>query len=187
MQGLIDLQGGDSAFLANLDWYFNLDKNSTPYQFQGLNNEVDYLTPYAYLYAGRPDRTQQIIRVALAYRFKNSRGGLPGNDDSGAMSSWYAWNCIGLCPLAGQEIYLIGSPVFDRVSFPVRGNTFRVITRNNSLNNIYVQSALLNGESHDKPFIEFEDLERGGELILEMGDIPSEWGSGQRPPSYSYN
>jgi len=185
MQGLIDLQGGDSVFLDNLDWYFNLKNNNTLYQFQGMNNEVDYMTPYAYLYAGRPDRTQQIIRVALAYRFRNRRGGLPGNDDSGAMSSWYAWNCIGLCPVAGQDIYLIGSPVFDRVSFSPRGNKFQVITRNSSVNNIYVQSVMLNGENHDKPYIIFEDLEKGGELIFEMGDEPSEWGSLQRPPSYS--
>jgi len=60
-----------------------------------------------------------------------------------------------------------------------------VITRNSSVNNIYVQSVMLNGENHDKPYIIFEDLEKGGELIFEMGDEPSEWGSLQRPPSYS--
>ncbi len=120
MQGLIDMQGGDEAFVKNLDWYFNLTPNNTTFQFQGLNNEVDYTTPFAYLYAGMPSRTQQILRVSLAYRFKNTRGGLPGNDDSGAMSTWYAWNCMGLFPVTGQDIFLIGSPKFDKVSFTIR-------------------------------------------------------------------
>jgi predicted alpha-1,2-mannosidase len=184
MQGLIDMQGGDQSFIENLNWYFNLIPNNTTYQFQGLNNEVDYTTPFAYLYAGYPSRTQQILRVALVYRFKNTRGGLPGNDDSGAMSTWYAWNCMGLFPVTGQDIFLIGSPVFERVSFAIRDKKFEISTKNNSVNNIYIQSVKLNGKRYDKPYLTFSDLAKGGTLVFEMGDQPSSWGKGKRPPSY---
>ncbi len=184
MKALMELQGGEKQFLQNLDWYFNLSTNDTENQFQGLNNEVDYTVPYCYLYAGRPDRTQQIIRVALEYRFHNTAGGYPGNEDSGAMSSWYCWNSMGLFPISGQDIFLIGSPLFEKVSFAVHGNEFSIITKNNSKNNIYIQSATLNGEPYNKAYLHFKDLEKGGEIVFEMGDKPSEWGAKNRPPSY---
>lgn len=184
MQGLIAMQGGEDSFIQNLDWYYNLTPNTTENQFQGLNNEVDYCSPYAYLYAGRPDRTQQILRIAMQYRFRNTRGGLPGNDDAGAMTSWYVWNAIGLFPISGQDILLIGSPKFESVRMNTK-NPFVVRTNNNSTNNIYVQSARLNGLPLDRPFLYFSEFYAGGELVLEMGDQPSTWGSQQRPPSYS--
>lgn len=186
MKGLMELQGGKTKFMENLDLYFNLIPNETEYQFQGLNNEVDYTVPYCYLYAGRPDRTQQIIRIALDYRFQNTSGGFPGNDDSGAMSSWYCWNAMGIFPIAGQDIFLIGSPTFQKVSFAVRGNTFEIITKNSSLNNIYIQSATLNGKSYNKSYLHFEDLEKGGQIVFVMGDKPSDWGTEQPPPSYEF-
>ncbi|MEQ6120632.1 GH92 family glycosyl hydrolase [Reichenbachiella sp. MALMAid0571] len=183
MEGLINLQGGKEAFIKNLDWYYNLTPNSTEYQFQGLNNEVDYCSPYAYLYAGRPDRTQQILRIAMEYRFRNTRGGLPGNDDSGAMTSWYVWNAIGLFPIAGQNLLLIGSPTFEYVKMNTE-NPFEVKTINNSANNIYIQSARLNGKLIDQSFLTFTEFYNGGTLELEMGDKPSKWGSNELPPSY---
>ncbi|HKI87690.1 MAG TPA: glycoside hydrolase domain-containing protein, partial [Draconibacterium sp.] len=120
------------------------------------------------------------------YRFNNSPGGYPGNEDSGAMSSWYCWNSMGIFPIAGQDIFLIGSPTFQKVSFAVRGNTFEIITKNNSLNNIYIQSATLNGKPYNKPYLHFEDLEKGGQIVFEMGKNPSDWGANQPPPSYEF-
>lgn len=185
MPGLMAMHGGEQEFLATLDWYMNFEPNQTEKQFQGLNNEVDYTVPFAYLYAGRPDRTQQITRIAMAYRFQNTRGGLPGNDDSGAMTSWYVWNALGLFPLAGQDILFIGSPTFKNVKLNLQAGTFTIKTNNNSLNNIYIQSAKLNGEVLDRPFLYFDELSAGGELIFEMGSQPSAWGSNRRPPVYN--
>ncbi len=184
MDGLMALQGGKEAFISNLDWYFNFTPNETVYQFQGLNNEVDYATPFAYLYAGRPDRTQQVVRVAMEYRFNPGRGGLPGNDDSGAMSSWYVWNAIGLFPVVGQKVLLIGSPLFEEVTLHLSDGPFTINAINNSSQNIYVQSARLNGLALNRPFINIDELYNGGELVLEMGPEPSSWGSETPPPSF---
>jgi putative alpha-1,2-mannosidase len=183
MNGLIDMQAGKERFIKNLDWYYNLIPNKTENQFQGLNNEVDYCSPFAYIYAGRPDRTQQILRTAMQYRFRNTRGGLPGNDDGGAMTSWYVWNAIGLFPIAGQNHYMIGSPIFTSVKINSK-NPFEVNPINNSDNNIFVQSAKLNGKALDRTFIYFKEFEAGGELVMEMGDQPSNWGTQELPPSY---
>ena len=39
-------------------------------------------------------------------------GGLPGNDDSGGLSSWYVWASLGLFPVAGQNVFLLNAPSF---------------------------------------------------------------------------
>ncbi len=183
MHGLIELQGGRDAFLENLDWYYGLKPNNTEFQFQGLNNEVDYCSPYAYIYAGRPDRTQQVLRVAMEYRFSNTRGGLPGNDDAGAMTSWYVWNSIGLFPICGQPILLIGSPMLEEIKVN-KENPLTIKAVNNSKDNIYIESATLNGVSLNRAFIHFEEFEKGGELILTMTNKPTTWGTDELPPSY---
>src|ERR1039458_4635987 len=77
--------------------------------------------------------------------YNETRGGLPGNDDSGTMSSWYVWGAIGLYPNAGQPFYYIGSPVFRRVSIDLgSGRTFIIDAPESSDANRYVQGAELN-------------------------------------------
>ena len=67
--------------------------------------------PWAYHYAGRPDRTAEVVHAAVHNQFGTGRGGLPGNDDSGGLSSWYVWASLGLFPVAGQNLFLVNAPV----------------------------------------------------------------------------
>ena len=67
-------------------------------RFEGLNNEPDMEAPWAYHYAGRPDRTAEVVHAAVQNQFGIGRGGLPGNDDSGGLSSWYVWASLGPVP-----------------------------------------------------------------------------------------
>ena len=83
-------------------------------RFEGLNNEPDMEAPWAYHYAGRPDRTAEVVHAALTWQFGTGPGGLPGNDDSGGLSSWYVWASLGLFPVAGQSLFLVNSPAFAR-------------------------------------------------------------------------
>ena len=87
-------------------------------RFEGLNNEPDMEVPWAYHYAGRPDRTTEVVHAVLDGAFGTGRGGLPGNDDSGGLSSWYVWASLGLFPVAGQSLFLVNAPSFDRVPAP---------------------------------------------------------------------
>ena len=68
--------------------------------------------PVLYNWAGRPDHTADVISQLLEKAFTAERSGIPGNDDSGAMSSWFIFNSLGFYPNAGQDIYLIGTPSF---------------------------------------------------------------------------
>jgi putative alpha-1,2-mannosidase len=63
------------------------------------------------------------------------------------------------------------------------GKTFVITAKNLSDKNRFVKSATLNGVKYDKAWIEHADVAAGGELLLEMGDKPSQWGTTQLPPS----
>ena len=106
------------------------------------------------------------------------------------MSAWYVFSAMGFYPVCpGRPVYDIGSPVFERVTISLEGGKeFTIIARNASARNKYIQSARLNGNAHSKTWFTHDDLARGGELVLEMGDRPNkEWGSKPEdaPPSMS--
>jgi predicted alpha-1,2-mannosidase len=186
-QALINKLGGDDAFIAWLDTFFSNSPTRDPAFDKGLynhNNEPDFLAAFLYIHAGHPERTAERIRRILATEYRTGRGGLPGNDDSGAMSSWYVWAAIGLYPNAGQPIYYIGSPLFQRSTINLGGGrSFVIEAPETSPSNMYVQSATLNGLALDRAWLKHEEIARGGKLVLRMGAKPSVWGRENRPPS----
>jgi predicted alpha-1,2-mannosidase len=178
MKLLISKHGENSNFVAFLDTLFN----GKHYE---MGNEPGFLTPYLYHYAGRPDKSLKQVRELLG-DYKVGRLGLPGQDDSGAMSAWYIFGSMGFFPVAGQDVYLIGSPLFSKSTVKLdSGKTFTIIAKNTNNQNLYVQSAKLNGKKWDKCWFRHKDIINGGELVLEMGTIPSEWGTNVPPPSIS--
>jgi predicted alpha-1,2-mannosidase len=214
MAGRIALAGGDDAFVAMLDAFFGYGTGpvtqpgvrprsaemATGYalhRFEGLNNEPDMEAPWAYHYAGRPDRTTEVVHAALTWQFGTGPGGLPGNDDSGGLSSWYVWASLGLFPVAGQSLFLVNAPAFAHAALRVGDEEFVIETSGHRETPIgsdglertpptqYVQSATLNGKALDAGHLSALDIHRGGRLHLELGSEPSDWGRKVRPPSLS--
>ncbi len=198
----IQLSGGDEAFVRQLDRFFgygaepvrqlgvapSAEELSAGYalgRFEGLNNEPDMEAPFAYYYAGRPDRSAEVVGAILRYMFAEGRGGLAGNDDSGGISSWYVWAALGLFPVAGQSIYLIGVPTFERVELNVAGKSFVIDTRNRSENQNYVSQVILNGEQLMRSYLTGAELFEGGHMVVHLSPMPNDWGSDHRPPSYA--
>ncbi len=188
-QGLINKLGGDDLFIAWLDAFFANPPTRDPAFNNALynhNNEPDFLAAFLYIHANRPDRTQERVRRILATEYTTGRGGLPGNDDSGAMSSWYVWGAIGLYPNAGQPFYYLCSPLFQRSTIDLGGGrTFIIEAPDTSETNLYVQSATLNGRALERAWLKHEEIARGGRLVLRMGAQSSTWGRDHRPPSMS--
>ncbi len=171
--GLIGKVGGRQAFVAWLDRLFDGGHYN-----QG--NEPDILAPWMYIDAGRPDKTAERVRHILGSQYSTGRAGLPGNDDAGAMSSWYVWSAMGLYPLAGKPLYYIGSPVFARSVIRLEGGkTFTISAPKTSATNIYVVAARLNGKPIDRATLTHAELMAGGVLELDMGDKPSTWATVQ--------
>ena len=135
------------------------------------------------------------VHSALTWQFGTGPGGLPGNDDSGGLSSWYVWASLGLFPVAGQHLFLINAPAFERAVIQAGDGEFVVETSGHRDTPIgvdglehdpppqYVQSATLNGVPLHAAHLSAADLHRGGRLHLRLGREPSTWGSGIRPPS----
>jgi predicted alpha-1,2-mannosidase len=176
--GLIRKMGGPETFVRRLDAFF-----AVPGRYD-VGNEPGFLSPYLYNWAGRPDKTDEHVRAIIAASFHGGLRGLPGNDDSGAMSSWYAFGQMGIFPNAGQPIYLIGSPAYRRTVIHLAGGKdFTIEARNLSPKNIYVTAASLDGKPLDRDWLRHSEVIGGGSLVLTMSSTPGQWGRGDLPPS----
>lgn len=168
--GLIEKCGGNDLFEKRLDKFF--DK-----KYFNVNNEPSFLTPCLYHWIGKPERTGERILDIINENYSDSPQGLPGNDDSGAMSSWLAFHMMGIYPNAGQDYYLIHTPVLRSSEIDLAGGkSFRITAENLSDKNRYIQSATLNGKAYPYSAIRHSDIMSGGELKLKMGNKPGEWG-----------
>jgi predicted alpha-1,2-mannosidase len=172
---LITKCGGPETFVRRLDTFFG------PGGRCDVSNEPFFLTPYLYIWAGRPDKTAERVHQIVARATPN---GMPGNDDSGAMSSWYVFGALGFFPNAGQDFYLLGTPLFPSASLTLgNGQTFTITAENLSDKNIYIVGASLNGKAFDRAWISHGDLMAGGQLVLQMAEKPAAWPTGPLPPS----
>ncbi len=196
---LIVLMGGNEKFTANLDATFATPLGRSKYEFYAMipdhtgnvgqfsmANEPSLHVPYLYNYAGAPWKTQKRIRQMLDTWFRNDLMGVPGDEDGGGMTSFVVFSSLGIYPVTpGMGYYNIGSPLFEESSIRLcNGNTFIIKAEGTSRDNKYIQSATLNGEPWNKPYISHEDLMKGGELKFVMGDRPNKtWGALNAPPS----
>ena len=189
--GLVGLLGGDKRFAQKLDSLFVVEGNlgeEAPPDISGLigqyahGNEPSHHIIYLYNYLGMPWKAAPLLRKVFDEMYHDQPDGLCGNEDVGQMSAWYVLSSIGLyqvAPAGGR--YVIGSPLFDRVDMQVRdGKTFSVVAHNNSKDNIYVQSARLNGRKYTKSYVDFPDIMAGGTLELFMGSKPSKFGTSKK-------
>lgn len=169
--GLIEKCGGAADFEKRLDIFF--DKG-----FFNVNNEPSFLTPCLYHWLGKPWRSSDRIREIIAKNYNDGPVGLPGNDDSGAMSSWLAFHMIGLYPNAGQDYYLIHTPLLTSTTFHLEGGKeFKVVAEGLSDKNCYIQGVTLNGKDYPYSVLRHKDIMAGGELVLKMGKKPGNWGN----------
>lgn len=190
---LIKLMGGDKKFVKRLDEVFNEPSVIDKWQFMGrmpdatglhgmvpVGNEPAFHIPYLYNYAGAPWKTQYRTRQLAELWFDDRPGGLPGDEDGGALCAWYVFTAMGFYPVnpvSGE--YAISSPVFPRVDISLPdGKTFTLLAKGCSGKCKYIQAARLNGKLYNRAFISHADIMKGGVLELEMGETPNrEWGT----------
>jgi predicted alpha-1,2-mannosidase len=181
MRRLIEMTGGNEAFIRRLDWTFLRNHFD-------VTNEPGFLVPVLYNYAGRPDKSADIVHLLLEKYFMDNRAGIPGNDDSGAMSSWLIFSTLGFFPVAGQDVYLISTPSIPDASLSLGdGKELHIIAKNldpEGLNR-YVQSVTLNGTDLPNSWFRHAQIKDGATLVFTMGSASSNWGKSTPPPSMS--
>ena len=183
--GLVGLMGGEEAFAGKLDSLFTvsseLEGETVSADISGLigqyahGNEPSHHIIHLYNYVNRPWRTQELVDSVLHSQYRNAPDGLSGNEDCGQMSAWYILNAMGfyqVCP--GEPVYSIGRPLFEEVTIHLPGQKdFVIRTKNNSKENKYVQSILLNGKPLEQPFFTHSDLTAGGVMEISMAPEPT--------------
>jgi predicted alpha-1,2-mannosidase len=173
---VIAKSGGNEAFRRRLDTLFD-------HHYYNVANEPSFLTPCLYHWIGRPDLSGNRIKQIITSSYSTAHTGLPGNDDSGAMSSWLAFHMMGFYPNAGQSYYLLHAPLLKQtVLHQENGKDFKISAPDLSDENCFVKSATLNGKPFTQAWIEHADMVKGGELVFEMDSKPGTWGTQILPP-----
>ncbi len=143
---------------------------------------------YLYNYVGAPWKAQKWVRTVMDKLYTPNPDGLCGDEDNGQTSAWYVFSAMGFYPVCpGQPEYVIGSPLFDKITLHLEnGNTFEVKANNNGFDHFYIQSATLNAKTLDRPWIGHDEIMNGGSLIFEMGNKPNTlWASDLNNAPYS--
>jgi predicted alpha-1,2-mannosidase len=187
----MQLLGGKEKLAAFLDSLFSASTKLTGHKqpdITGLigqyvhGNEPSHQIAYEYNYAGQPWKTQAMVRRIMNEMYRDQPDGLAGNEDCGQMSAWYIFSALGFYPVCpGSPHYAIGSPVVDNAVIHLEnGKSFTIKTKNNNAQNVYINSAKLNGKEYTKSFLTFDDIIKGGMLELEMSNAPNtKWGSAE--------
>jgi predicted alpha-1,2-mannosidase len=190
MRALFDRIGGNEAVIKRLDSFFK-ELNAgpdRPYFFIG--NEPVFAVPWAYNYAGAPWKTQAITRRALTELFTPDPGGIPGNDDLGATSSWIVFAATGLYPIIpGVGGFAINSPLFPGITIRLKnGKRLKITGQGASVNAPYVQELRLNGKPYNSTWLPYETIANGAALQFKLGITPNtRWATtpSSAPPSFN--
>ncbi len=202
--GMIKLLGGNELFAEKLNDFFerapDFDKwnpsmgmRNPAHIYGGMEpwwnpynnpvNEPTEMIPFLFNRAKAPWLTQKWVHQSEKVYYTGPEG-LPGDDDVGQMSAWYVLAASGItqaCP--GDTRFEIFTPLFDKVTYRfdphyAKGSSFVINAKNNSPENIYIQSATFNGQPFNRCWLDFSEIAKGGTLDLVLGPTPNkQWGT----------
>ena len=192
IQGLINLMGGNEDFTKMLDNVFTMPpKFDDSYygftiheiremQIVNMGNYAHGNQPiqhmiYLYNYANQPWKAQEKVRMVMDKLYAATPDGYCGDEDNGQTSAWYVFSALGFYPVTpGVPEYVIGSPLFDKVTMHLQnGNTFVIEAENNMHNNHFIQSMWLNNTTFNNTWIGYNEIQKGGALYFKMGASPN--------------
>ena len=117
----------------------------------------------------------------MDHKYSTAADGVPGNDDFGTMSAWFLWAAAGLYPQAGSTRYILGSPLFPKLTIrPLSSSTsspagsasasITILAHNSSQTNVFVQRVEVNGRAVPPVamFVDHSALVQEGGALLEF-------------------
>lgn len=192
VQGLINLMEGEKNFTAKLDSVFSIPNTVNVGTYKRMIHEMTEMVMadmgqyahgnqpiqhmiYLYNYAREPWKAQQWARTVMDKLYNATENGYPGDEDQGQTSSWYVLSALGFYSVTpGTDQYVFGSPVFNKATVTLEnGKRFTIEANKNSKENVYIQSATLNGKPYTRNWISHADIVNGGVLRFEMGSAPA--------------
>lgn len=192
MAGLIDLHGSDEAFVTALEAFFTTAKADLDAKADGEvwgtsaywhGNEPDIHAAYLFVAAGRPDLTQHWADWVARAFYDDTANGYAGNEDAGALSAWYVLTSLGLYPVPGTDVWIVGRPAFEAAEIRMPdGSLLTIEAPGAGPDQPYVAGLLLDGDAIDRAWLRHGELV-GATLSFTMSATPTAWGRGERPPS----
>jgi len=187
--GLATAMGGHAAMSRYLGAVLSGFHGSKYSAIAAMGNEPSFELPWEYDYIGRPYATQRTVRAIQDKLWRNAPGGLPGNDDLGAMSAWFVWSALGMYPMTpGTATLALGSPLFSSAVITLAdGKTLTITGGGAATGRPYVHSATWNGKPWTRAYAPARAISTGGKLAFRLGSNADRgWadGSADAPPSY---
>ena len=180
VDGLVELFGSEEATVAKLDGLFNAPdhvegENASP-DISGLigqyahGNEPGHHTIYLYSMLGQPDKAADRLRQVYKEMYFNDVEGLAGNEDVGQMSGWYLMSAMGFYQVEpALPRFWFGAPLFEKMTVKVAGGDLVITAKGVTSGKTHIKGVKLNGQPYTLPYIQYEDLVKGGTLEFEMG------------------
>jgi len=191
MRRMIEMMGGREVAVARLDELTADLATGYAYESQHYEagNEPCFGIMPVYNWLQQPWKAQEKVRKVMLTCFRNAPDGIPGDDDSGAMSAWYVFMALGLYPeIPGIGGVTVLSPLFPEAELRLpNGRTITIKAKNASRDFKYIQSMELNGKRCARLWLTVEELQRGASLRYVMGDAPNlNWATAitDMPPSF---
>jgi predicted alpha-1,2-mannosidase len=187
--GLVTALGGRQAVADRLD-RFTAALNAGPDEPQlWLGNEPGFGVPWLYNYVGQPWKTQETVDRARRELFGPTPVGEPGNDDLGAMSSWYVWAALGFYPSTpGTSILTVNTPLFDRAEIVLSAGKSIKISAPGASNGLkYINGLSIDGQPTNQTSLPESIIRTGGDVTLALSADPNlVWGTAETsaPPSF---
>ena len=185
---LVQLMSQSGNVLSRLDDYFSKlnagESNPNLY----IGNEPDFGGPWVYNWAKKPSSAQKVVHSIIQREFTSDPGGLPGNDDLGAMSAWLVWADLGMYPeIPGVGGFALNTPAFPNMTLKL-GNGRTVQITSSGAPSYYIQQMTLNRTGYNRTWLPLSLLSTGGTVKYTLGPQPSTWGTGPNtaPPSYHH-
>jgi hypothetical protein len=154
-------------------------------------NEPSFGTTYLFHWLKAQDSSVSSNRAIANRLYSPGPTGLPGNSDAGAMQSWLLWNYLGLYPITGQNLFLIGSPWAANMTIShMPGKTLTILSNTDqnvngpNYRNQYIQSVSLNGNPLQNNWLTYDDLFTGSNTVLHFNltSQPQHWDANGVPP-----
>ncbi|NQY05455.1 MAG: glycoside hydrolase family 92 protein, partial [Flavobacteriaceae bacterium] len=184
--GFINILGGKEQLETQLDKLFTAENKTTGRNQAAITgligqyahgNEPSHHMAYLYNFINKPYKTQNYVHEILTTLYTNAPDGISGNEDCGQMSAWYVLSSLGFYPVTpGANEYIIGTPLFDKVTINLEnGKQFTISANNISSENKYIASASLNQSTLTRSFLTHYEIRNGGVLQFEMSNQISDW------------
>jgi predicted alpha-1,2-mannosidase len=205
IEGLKNRMGGNEAFVAMLDTVFAMpplfDDSYYGFPIHEIremqiantgnyahgNQPIQHML-YLYNYAGQPWKGEKHLREVMSRLYTHLPDGYCGDEDNGQTSAWYVFSAMGFYPVTpGSNQYVIGSPLFDKVTVTLEnGKTIIIDAANNSKENVYVDKVMVNNKLTNRTYFTHQELEDGARIKFNMSDKPNRE-RGTNPADYPYS